>query len=175
MVVLINDDKIKSIAEICENTWEPLYRYIYYRVQNREEAEDITQETYVKSLSYPKFKEIGRDGYMAFFKTVAMNIIRDRWRKSKIMGINTNIDSIPEIEASTDDIADTTNRQLFIKRSLSKLNEDQRKVIELRIINGYSVSETARIMGIKAGNVRVLQYRALKNLVVIMDEKEKLP
>ncbi|NLX63823.1 MAG: sigma-70 family RNA polymerase sigma factor [Clostridiaceae bacterium] len=168
----MNDDNMKSIAAICENTWEPLYRYIYYRVQNREEAEDITQETYVKSLSYSKFNEIEPDRYMAFLKTVAINIIRDRWRKSKTMGTNTNIDSVPEIEASTEDMEEMANRQLFIKRSLSKLNEDQRKVIELRIINGYSVSETARIMGIKPGNVRVLQYRALKNLVVIMNEKE---
>jgi len=168
----MNEDNMKYIAKICENTWEPLYRYVYYKVQNREEAEDITQETYVKSLSYSKFNEIEPNRYMAFFKTVAMNIIRDRWRKSKIMGTNANIDSIPEIEVSTDDMEDTANRQLFIKRSLSKLNEDQRKVIELRIINGYSVSETAKIMGIKAGNVRVLQYRALKNLVVIMNEKE---
>jgi len=168
----MNDDNMKSIAEICENTWEPLYRYIYFKVQNREEAEDVTQETYLKSLSYSKFNEIEPDGYMAFFKTVAMNIIRDRWRKSKIMVTSTNIDSIPEIEASSDDMADMANLQMFIKRSLSKLNEDQRRVIELRIINGYSVSETAKIMGIKAGNVRILQYRALKNLEVIMNEKE---
>ena len=35
----------KSIEQICLTTWEPLYRFIYYKVQNREEAEDITQET----------------------------------------------------------------------------------------------------------------------------------
>ena len=41
------DDK-KSIEEICSQTWESLYRYVYFRVQNRQEAEDITQEAYVK-------------------------------------------------------------------------------------------------------------------------------
>ena len=162
----MNDD-LKSIDDICEQTWEALYRYIYYKVQNREEAEDITQETYIKSLSYPKFNNIKFNEYIAFFKTVALNLIRDRWRKNKIRGTNINLDSIAYSKASVNDISD---QQLFIKSSLDKLNEEQRKVIELRIIEGYSVSETAELMGKKEGNIRVLQYRALKNLVNIMNE-----
>lgn len=166
----MNEDDLRSIEDICEQTWEPLYRYIYYKVQNREEAEDITQETYVKSLSYPKFNKIEFKGYIAFFKTVAMNIIKDRWRQNKIRGTNINIDSIAE--ASVDDISDITNQQLFIESSLDKLSEEQRKVIELRIIKGYSVFETATVMDKKEGNIRVLQYRALKNLVDIMNENK---
>ncbi|HOL92178.1 MAG TPA: sigma-70 family RNA polymerase sigma factor [Clostridiales bacterium] len=101
-----------------------------------------------------------------------MNIIRDRWRKKKTRGTSIDIDSIAQTKVLSDDITDIANRHLLIRRSLEKLNEDQRKVIELRIIEGYSVSETAGLMGIKAGNVRVLQYRALKNLVIIMNEEE---
>lgn len=168
----MNEDNLKSIEDICEQTWEPLYRYIYYKVQNREEAEDITQETYVKSLSYPKFNKIEFKGYIAFFKTVAMNIIKDRWRQNKIRGTNINIDSIAPTEASVDDISDIANQQLFIKSSLAKLNDEQRKVIELRIIKGYSVSEAAELMDKKEGNIRVLQYRALRNLVDIMNENK---
>ncbi|HEY8348454.1 MAG TPA: sigma-70 family RNA polymerase sigma factor [Clostridia bacterium] len=166
------EDNLRSIEDICEQTWEPLYRFIYYKVQNREEAEDITQDTYVRSLSWPGFDRIRAGRYMAFFKTVAMNIIRDRWRKKKTRGTSIDIDSIAQTKVLSDDITDIANRHLLIRRSLEKLNEDQRKVIELRIIEGYSVSETAGLMGIKAGNVRVLQYRALKNLVIIMNEEE---
>jgi len=168
----MNEGDLKSIEDICEQTWEPLYRYIYYKVQNREEAEDITQETYVKSLSYPKLNKIEFKEYIAFFKTVAMNIIKDRWRQNKTRGTNINIDSIAQNEASVEDISDITTQQLFIKSSLDKLNEDQRKVVELRIIKGYSVSETAEIMDKKEGNIRVLQYRALKDLVDIMTENK---
>ena len=165
----MNEGDLKSIEAICEQTWEPLYRYVYYKVQNREEAEDITQETYVKSLSYPKFNKIKREGCIAFFKTVAMNIIRDRWRQNKIRGTNINIDSISLNAASVDDMSDT-DQQLFIMSSLDKLNEEQRNVIELRILKGYSVSETAKAMEKKEGNIRVIQYRALKNLVDIINK-----
>lgn len=168
----MNESDLKSIEDICEQTWEPLYRYIYYKVQNKEEAEDITQETYVKSLSYQKFNKIKFNGYIAFFKTVAMNIIKDRWRQNKIRGTNINIDSISHNETSVEDISDITNQRLFIKSLLNQLNEEQRKVIELRIIMGYSVSDTAKQMDKKEGNVRVLQYRALKNLEFIMNENK---
>ncbi|MGE5614429.1 MAG: RNA polymerase sigma factor [Bacillota bacterium] len=164
----MNEEELKSIKDICEQTWEPLYRYVYYKVQNREEAEDITQETYVKSLSYSKFNQIGPNEHIAFLKTVALNIIKDRWRQSRSRGSNIDIDSIAHSEASVEDISDIANRQLFIRSSLDKLNAEQRQVIEFRIIKGYSVSETARLMGKKEGNIRVLQYRALKNLLNIM-------
>ncbi len=168
----MTEDNLISVEDICEQTWEPLYRFIYYKVQNREEAEDITQETYTRSLSWPGFDRIRPGRYMAFFRTVAMNIIRDRWRRKKARGTNIELDSIAQIEAADNDIAETANQQMFIRRSLDKLSDDQRKVVELRIIKGYSVSETAKIMDIKAGNVRVLQYRALKSLVTIMKEEE---
>lgn len=165
-------DELKSIEDICEQTWKLLYRYIYYKVQNREEAEDITQEAYVKSLSYLKFNKIELNDHIAFFKTVALNIIKDRWRQNINRGPNINIDSIAHSEAFAEDISDAANRQLFIRSALDKLNEEQRKVIEFRIIKGYPVSETARLMGKKEGNIRVLQYRALKNLLNIMSENK---
>lgn len=43
-----------AIEEICSLTWKTVYRFIYFKVQNRQEAEDITQETYVRTLSYLK-------------------------------------------------------------------------------------------------------------------------
>lgn len=166
----MNKYDTRQIEDICKNTWEPLYRYIYYRVQNREEAEDITQETYAKALSYSKLKNIESDKYIAFFKTVALNIIRDKWRKSKKGGNKVNIEAVNPIEIAVDDITETTNQQLFIQNALEKLNNDQRQVIEQRIIKGYSVHETAIIMGKTEVNIRVLQYRALKNLANIIDK-----
>ena len=79
----MTEDNLISVEDICEQTWEPLYRFIYYKVQNREEAEDITQETYTRSLSWPGFDRIRPGRYMAFFRTVAMNIIRTAARKSQ--------------------------------------------------------------------------------------------
>lgn len=163
-----HDGDLKTIEEICTLTWEPVYRFIYYKVQNREEAEDITQETYVKAFSYLQKHDVKIEKYIGFLKTTALNILRDRWRKKKRRGSNVNFEEINPIETAVDDAAQASAERTVIREALNKLNEEQRTVIELRIMKGYSVNETAKILNKKEGSVRVLQYRALQNLAEIL-------
>jgi RNA polymerase sigma-70 factor, ECF subfamily len=162
----------KSIEEICSSTWEPLYRYIYYKVQNREEAEDITQETYVKTLSYLQKNSINSDKYIGFLKTVSLNIIRDRWRRGKRQGTSVNIETINPEETAVEDPTEESAQRSLVEDALGKLTEEQSKVVRLRIIEGYSAAETAIIMNKKEVTVRVIQYRALKALSSILEEND---
>ncbi|MED3623324.1 RNA polymerase sigma factor [Neobacillus thermocopriae] len=162
------DGKKESIEEICYGTWKSIYQYIYYKVQNREEAEDITQETYVKAISYLQNGSVNPDKYIGFLKTVALNVMRDLWRKKKRRGPVVDIDTyIPKENAVEDHSEDSTER-LMIEHALTQLNEEQRTVIELRILKGFSVAETAGLMNKKEGTIRVIQHRALKNLANIL-------
>lgn len=154
----------KSIEEICTRTWEPLYRFIYFKVQNREEAEDITQETYVKALSFLKKGHEKIEKTIAFLKAVSLNVLRDRWRRHKRRGPDIHLEDVSPDYTAIDDVSDEFATRELIKSALERLGIDQRTVIELRIIKGYSVRETARIMDKKEGTIRVLQYRALQNL-----------
>lgn len=163
-----NGHNSESIEEICTATWETVYRFIYYKVQNREEAEDITQETYLKAISYIQRGNINPDKYVGFLKTVALNVLRDLWRKKKRRGKNVNIESINPLENAMDDPTDARLERMVIENSLLELNEDQRNVIELRIIKGYSVADTAKIMNKNEVTVRVMQHRALQNLTKIL-------
>lgn len=158
------EEEAKIIEEVYSSTWETLYKFIYFKVQNREEAEDITQETYVKALSYIKSSNLKVDKYIAFLKTVSLNVLRDKWRKKKRQGLSVDIENINPIEISLDDTTETFANQELIKSALKVLKEEYRTVIELRIIKGYSLSETAKIMGKTEGNTSLLQHRALKNL-----------
>jgi RNA polymerase sigma-70 factor (ECF subfamily) len=163
----------KSIEEICSETWEMLYRYVYFKVQNREEAEDITQEAYVKALSRWQQKAIRPDNHVAYLKTTALNVIRDRWRKTKRKGAEVNLEMVNPLEMAAESYVESSNMRMMVKDALSKLAEDQRRVIDLRIIKGFSVARTAEMMGKKEATVRVIQYRALKALADILDENSK--
>jgi RNA polymerase sigma-70 factor, ECF subfamily len=167
-----NEGIVKSIEEICSSTWEPLYRYIYFKVQNREEAEDITQETYVKALPYIQKNRVNPDKYISFLKTVSLNIIRDRWRKNKRQGKNVNLEAVNPEETSIDDTTEASSQRSLIESALSKLTNDQRSVVTYRIIKGYSVAETAELMKKKEVNIRVLQFRALQALADILKEND---
>lgn len=164
----------KVIEEMCSSTWETLYKYIYFKVQNREEAEDITQETYVKTLSYVQKNNMKIDKYIAFLKTVALNVLRDRWRKGKRQGTSVDFENVNPIELSLDDATETFASQELIKTALKVLKAEYRTVIELRIIKGYSLAETAKIMNKKEENISVLQFRALQSLSKIFKEKNLL-
>lgn len=159
---------LKSIEEICASTWEPLYRYIYYKVQNREEAEDITQETFVKAISYMQKSSTGIEKYIGFLKTVSLNIMKDKWRKKKRQGTNINLHDVNPEMISLEDSAEISAQRELIRAALERLNEEQRKVIQLRILMGYTVTETARMMNKTEGAVRVLQYRSLQALSTIL-------
>jgi len=161
----------ESIENLCFSTWEPLYRFVYYKVQNREEAEDVTQETYVKALSYIQKNNINESLHIGFLKAVALNIIRDKWRKTKRRGIKIDFELLNPKEVALQDPADMSTERMLIEKALNELNHDQRTVIELRILKGYSVAEAAKIMGKKEGTIRVIQYRALKNLASIIKKQ----
>lgn len=160
------------IEKICIENWKELYRFIYYKVQNREEAEDITQETFVKALSYLKNHDIKIREYGNYLKSISMNIIRDRWRSKVRRGSSINLDEVNPDEIAVDDFTDSIAEQARIEEAMGQLTKDQQEVINLRIIKGYSVADTAKILRKEEGAVKVLQHRALKALNSILDEKE---
>lgn len=165
------DDK-KFIEEICSQTWETLYRYVYFRVQNRQEAEDITQEAYAKVLCRWGQKASRPDHPMEYLKATALNVIRDRWRKTKRKGAEINLEAVKPLEIAVESPAEAATLRVMIEDALKKLSEDQRRIIELRIIKGFSVSRTAGMMNKKESTVRVIQYRALQALADILETKD---
>lgn len=159
----------KSIEQICLETWEPLYRFIYFKVQNREEAEDITQETYVKTLTYFQEHAAPAENLPGFLKTVALNVIRDRWRQRKRRGIPVNLEKINPLETAGPEPQADIARRMQIESALAGLSAGQRAVIDLRIIQGCSVAETAKRTGKTEAAVRTAQYRALQTLARLLD------
>jgi RNA polymerase sigma-70 factor, ECF subfamily len=164
--VKVEDEE--DIKKLCSDTWERLYRFVYFKVQNREEAEDITQETYIKAISYIKQNNVSIDKVISFLKAVSVNVLRDKWRKNKRQGIAINLDEINPEEISIEDYTENIAQREIIQNALNSLNEEQRNVIELRILKGYSVKDTAKKMNITESNVRVLQFRAMQKLTHIL-------
>ena len=159
-----------SIEELCESTWKDLYRFIYYRVQNREEAEDITQETYTRAIDYINRTREKITNYSGFLKMISLNIIRDNWRVKQRRGANINIEDVNPEVLSAEDFAGASDDRAVIETTLASLTKEQQTVITLRILKGYSCAETAKIMNKKEGTIRVIQYRAIKRLAQILKD-----
>lgn len=160
-----SEKKQQNLKRWCEETWPMIYRYVYYHVQNREEAEDITQETYTRTLrNFSSPDNLPNDGYL---RTVALNLIRDRWRHMKIRGTHVPLE---EDMFSSDSVTDSVETQTLVQHLMEKLSEDHRTVLQLRIIQGYSRSDTANHMGRTEDSVRGLQYRAIQSLKSLINK-----
>ncbi|MGE5559886.1 MAG: RNA polymerase sigma factor [Chloroflexota bacterium] len=148
-----------AIALICDLTWRQVYRFAYQRVQNREDAEDVTQETYVRSL--PAFSRTNPAALPGYLRTVALNVIRDRWRHKRVTGTQVELQAI---DLPTADPANEIVDRELVSAALARLPDDQRTVLELRLIRGFSTAETAARMSRSEGAVRSLQFRAIQAL-----------
>lgn len=115
----------ESIEKLCSATWEPLYQFVYYKVQNREEAEDVTQEAYVKALSYIQKNNINEELHIGFLKVVALNIIRDKWRKTKRQGTKLDFELLNPKELAVEDPANMSAEKILIEKALNELNNEQ--------------------------------------------------
>lgn len=150
----------KALEQLCAQTWRQLYQFVYHKVQNREEAEDVTQEAYSRMLrAQPAGYSAGK--FMVYLQTAALNVIRDRWRKSQT---RDRSEALMEPDLAEPDAAESVVDREIVSRALERLNEDYRRVLELRILTGLSTAETATRMGRTEAAVRTLQYRAIQAL-----------
>jgi len=150
----------------CDEAWPKLYRYIYFHVQNREEAEDLTQETFTRLLANSSVSEsIPSLGYL---RTIALNLIRDRWRHQQVAGVQ-----VPLREEQLFLDFEPVELKALVEGLMAQLSVEHRTVLQLRIIEGYSRAETARMMERSEDAIRGLQYRALQVLRGLMLENLK--
>jgi RNA polymerase sigma-70 factor (ECF subfamily) len=152
-----------------------VYRYIYYRVNNPNLAEDLVSETFLRALRrIDSFTWQGRD-FAAWLVTIARNLIADHFKSGRY-----------RLEITTEDILETgptqttdgpenlvldalTNATLLT--AVKKLNPEQQECIVLRFLQGLSVSETALAMGKNDGAIKALQYRAVRALARLLPEE----
>lgn len=145
-----------SLEEWYRGHWPDLYRYVYHHVQNRQEAEDLAQEAFARALPRSEADLLPTRQYLF---TTALNLIRDRWRHQRRSGT-----LLPLEEAFFARAADDDAIQSWIAELLGGLSPEYRAVLELRIIQGFSRAETARLLGRSEDAIRSMQYRALQLL-----------
>ena len=157
----------RAFAVLYEHYATPLYRYIYFRVGRKEEAEDLLQTVFLKAYrSLPKFRDLGKNP-LTFFYTVARNSIIDYQRKNKEIFLE-NFEELAqrlpdEGPDTTDLIADRTD-SARIREAIQKISPDQRDVVILRFMNDLSTGEISQLIGKTEESVRQLQSRGLKAL-----------
>ncbi|MCB2178694.1 sigma-70 family RNA polymerase sigma factor [bacterium] len=163
----------EAFGDLYERYLEPIYRYIYYRVPTPEEAEDLTETIFLRAWeTLMTKKNVKIDNFRAWIYRIAHNLTIDYHRKRKPIQFESGEIDFPDNTATTDPELEVEQKlsSQSLHQAISKLEENFQNVIILRFFNKLSHAETAEIMGIQEGNVRVIQYRALKKLQTLLSE-----
>lgn len=173
------DDSVAASATLSDKTLESfyednllvIYRFIYSKVGNREEAEDLTSQVFVKAL---RGLDQGRDmqSMQSWLFQVARTTIADHWRQF----YRLRSDSLDDLLASGWETPAQAQAPVEppderAQRLLDLLPERYREVLTYRFLLNYSIKETAEKMRLTEANVKVLQFRALKKAALLNEDR----
>lgn len=145
-----------------EEQYDKIYRYCYFKVHQREIAEDITQETFLRFLESSRYVNTGQS--LRYLYTIAHNLCIDEYRKKKTEQLDDEmIGSYAE---------DNMITQISVRIALSELDETDRELLLLRYVNEVPVSVISSLYDISRFTVyrRILQ--ATKKLKVKLGKED---
>lgn len=141
---------------------DAIFRYCYFKTSERELAQDMTQDVFLKAWSYMQQKR-SVENVRAFLYRIADNLVIDWYRKRK----SQSLDALMDEGFEPKDTGNTIEQQTEISIVLAKLQsmeEHDRKLITLRFVEGLSPKEIGAIVGESENAVSVRLHRTLKKL-----------
>ena len=167
-----------SFAALYTCYLDAIYRYIYYRIGDSQDAEDLTEQVFLKAWeALPNYRPAGYS-FINWLYRIAHNIVVDYHRRRRL--INTDILRSETVQADrTQDSAlesvilaeETTS----LANAIGRLPDDYQQVIILRFIEGLGHMEIARILDKSEVACRGIQHRALAFLnKVLTGEQERV-
>ena len=151
-----------AFGKLYSSYLDAIYRYVFFRVENdRQTAEDITEEIFLKAWRHIDQFKIGTGTVQAWLYKIASTTVIDHHRTKK-QQVNMHEEIADESTIEEQFVKKTEQQQ--ITRALKTLTDEQQSVIIMKFINDLSNKEIARVLNMSNDAVRALQYRALKNL-----------
>ncbi|HEU4963898.1 MAG TPA: RNA polymerase sigma factor [Bacilli bacterium] len=147
-----------------------VFRFLLYYVGNYEEAEDLTQETFIKVVKNLKKFE-GRSELKTWILTIARNLALDHLRKRKYaQSFAKLLGREPEAKPPLpEDLISSSERVHALHGAIQTLPDNYRAVVILRGIQELTPTEAAAVLGWNANKVNVVYHRAMKSLHKILE------
>lgn len=157
-----------AFGRLYEQVYMDLYRYALYTLGDREEAEDAVQETALEA-----FRGIAGLKKPEAFRGWIFTILSARCNRH-ISGL-VHMRAQEEIRESTlccGDFALQSDTALLLRQAIKALNEDDRRLVLLAVVGGFSGKEVAAILGRPEGTLRSRLHRTLKKLRAALEAAE---
>lgn len=160
----------EAFGKVYDLYFDPIYRYVYYRAP-ADEVDDLVETIFIKAwMNLEKYEK--RDvQFSSWLFRIAHNAVIDYRRQHRSIA-----EMDPEMEDKSENQApkSLTEKSMLskvVRDAIDQLKEPYKQVVTLKFLIGLSNPEIAEVLGEREGNVRVLQFRALKELKELLGEK----
>ena len=161
----------QTLAAIYERYAPGIYRYIYFRVGDEEQARDMVSEVFLRMIEgYERYEERGWP-ISAWLYRIAHDRAVDSLRRSHrrrhipLESYNARVDG-PE------SLIESHEATTMVRKSMNALCAMQRKVIHMRYIDDLSVQEVAQQLGRSEGAVKAIQHRGMRAMAHMLRGSE---
>jgi RNA polymerase sigma factor (sigma-70 family) len=166
------DDAI--VTALYQQYHEPLMRFVMrLTAGNREQAEDVVQETMVRAWREARRLDLSEPSLMPWLTTVARRIVIDDHRRTQVRPIATADAGLADLPAADDTAA--ADRRMVVAEALRALSPLHREVLNETILRDRTVNQAAEVLGIPVGTVKSRVYYAIRALRVVLDERGVRP
>jgi len=184
----IKDDKklveaakadISNFKLLYEKYFKAVFRYAYNRLgRNRELAEDITSETFVKAIDKFHTYRYQNKPFVVWLYTIAHNLIINHYRSKEENKLSLDSSRVISVE-DADEMIDKLSREELkekIKEKVSELPDDLNNIFSLRHTEELTFAQIGKLLGEKEQTVKMRYYRGIQSLkdLVVNDKKYKL-
>jgi RNA polymerase sigma-70 factor (ECF subfamily) len=138
--------------------YDKIYRYCYFKLRNRERAEDVTQEAFLRFYSKRDYVDRGKP--LAYLYTIARNLCVDAFRERSALPLNEEAYKTPVTESGFEVLEDS----LAVRQALETLAGDEQEILLLRYANELSMGEISGITDLSRFAVRRKINAAVKKL-----------
>lgn len=180
----IDEDKIieqaktdpAAFGQLYELYVDKIYNYIYYRVGNHHEAEDLTAKVFHRALNHiPHYNDRGVP-FAAWLYRIARNLVANWHRDNK----RRQIVALEHVTLKGDrretphQVAERTNERELLLEAIKELPSERQQLLTLKFVEKMSNADIGRIMGRSEGAIKSLYHRTLVSLKQLLAEHENI-
>ncbi len=162
-----------ALAQVHEQYYDAIYRYMAYRVNDLQTAEDLTSEVFIRFLHAIRQKNAPQNTIRGWLFGAASLILKEHYRSKKRAQLTELDESLPGKWQEPTEHIESQESKVALHKAIANLTEDQQQVLALRFGYEMPVRHVAETMHKSEGSVKMLQVRAIAALTRIMSDPER--
>ncbi len=164
-----------ALAELYDRHFDGIYRYLYMRVRHQADAEDLTEQVFLKMVDSIRGYRPRGVAFSSWLYRIAHNLLVDRYRRAGREPVELS-DEVRDLRPQADpaDLLQNSEERRALVEAVRRLTPEQQQVISMRFVDNLDAAEIARQMRRRPGAIHSMQHRALASLYRFLLEREQV-